>query len=159
MWACWVFVCCRVYEIKEGLSSRQRYYSGFYYLLTYLLHASVVRPSSDRNIYVGNYTTVIALRRRKPLTLNWNKIAMSRIELQSLNRETEILIFHVVYLSSLHSEMSILEECWKTADLQWKWFVGGKADNQMNLAESEVPEPTCSCNTWRRSWQQTRATW
>jgi hypothetical protein len=49
----------------EGFPSTHRCYSSFYYLFTYLLHVSVIRPSSGRYIYiyiyiyiyVGNYTT------------------------------------------------------------------------------------------------------
>jgi hypothetical protein len=40
-----------------GVQSMKYFYSSLYYLFTYLLHVSVVRPSSSRNIYVGNYTT------------------------------------------------------------------------------------------------------
>jgi hypothetical protein len=41
---------------SEGFPSAQSYYSGFCnLLLTSLLHVSVVRPSSNRNIFIGNY--------------------------------------------------------------------------------------------------------
>jgi hypothetical protein len=49
----WVLASCYVYEIKvRGFLSTQNYCSSFYYLLTYLLHVSVLRPSSSITIYL-----------------------------------------------------------------------------------------------------------